>query len=221
MSDWPLDNGSAGLGAIAAGSNVVVTITATPTLGNDHLEHGLGLDFDDRHQCRQRQRPRIHDGHRRGPTQVRVETLANGSGIVVAAQSVGSGSSITVFAISRDASNNFVANVSATWSLTGATGGVVASDLVAPTPPRQERDLHRPCHRHGHIHAVEAFSGDSGLLTAVSAGTATQVRVETLANGTGVVVPAQSLAAGTPLTVFAISRDGSTTSWPTSRPPGR
>ena len=68
-----------------------------------------------------------------GPsTKIRVETAANGSGAVVAAQSLASGSSLTVYAISRDASNNFVANVAAdSWSLVSATGGVVAGDLVA------------------------------------------------------------------------------------------
>jgi streptogramin lyase len=61
-----------------------------------------------------------------------VETAANGSGTVVPAQNVAAGSSLTVYAISRDASNNFVANVVPdSWSLVGVTGGVVAGDLVA------------------------------------------------------------------------------------------
>src|SRR5205823_4808417 len=65
-------------------------------------------------------------------TKIRVETAANGSGTVVAAQSLVSGNAVTVYAISRDASNNFVANVAPdSWSLATTTGGVVAADLVA------------------------------------------------------------------------------------------
>ena len=64
-------------------------------------------------------------------TKIRVETANDGTGIVVPAQNIPSGSSLTVYAISRDANNNFVGNVTPdSWSLTGKTGGVVAGDLV-------------------------------------------------------------------------------------------
>src|SRR5205823_639741 len=62
-------------------------------------------------------------------TQVRVETAADGSGTVVPAQNVPAGNPLTVYSISRDAANNFVANVAASWSLVSITGGVVAGDL--------------------------------------------------------------------------------------------
>ncbi|MEK9136516.1 MAG: carbohydrate binding domain-containing protein, partial [Bacteroidota bacterium] len=67
-----------------------------------------------------------------GPaTKVRVETAADGSGTVVPAQSIPSGSSITVYSITRDAADNFVANVAASaWSLESTTGGVLPTDLV-------------------------------------------------------------------------------------------
>ena len=52
-----------------------------------------------------------------------------GSGTVVAAQSVASGNSITVYAITRDTYGNFVSNAAGTWSLTGKTAGVVDGDL--------------------------------------------------------------------------------------------
>ena len=62
---------------------------------------------------------------------ISVETAADGSGAVVPAQSIAAGSSLNVFAISRDAGNNFLANVVPdSWSLTGITGGVVTGDLV-------------------------------------------------------------------------------------------
>jgi hypothetical protein len=64
-------------------------------------------------------------------TQVIVETAADGSGTVVPAQDVNTGNSITVYAITRDASNNFVANIAVSWSLVGKTGGVANGDLAA------------------------------------------------------------------------------------------
>jgi hypothetical protein len=50
---------------------------------------------------------------------------------VVGAQNITAGSSITVYAITRDANGSFVGNPSATWSLQNITGGVVSGDLVA------------------------------------------------------------------------------------------
>ena len=46
-------------------------------------------------------------------------------------RTIASGASFTGYAISRDASNNFVANEAVTWSLIDKTGGVADSDLVA------------------------------------------------------------------------------------------
>jgi len=136
-----------------------------------------------------------------------VETAANGSGIVVPAQSVNSGNSITVYAISRDAGNNFVANVSGTWSLIGNTGGVVSADLTGSGTSATFTG-----HVIGtvaiHIVSGSLTSTDSGTIT-VTAGTATQVRVETAADGSGTVVGSQSLTAGNTLTVYAITRDAS------------
>jgi len=140
--------------------------------------------------------------------QVRVETAANGSGTVVPAQNVTSGSSITVYSITRDAQGNFVANVAATaWSLPTKTGGVVDGDLVTAGDAKSATFT-------GHLVGtakIRATSGslattDSGLITVIP-GTATQVRVETAADGSGTVVPAQNLGAGSSVTVYAISRD--------------
>ncbi|GEM_PF-1933188 len=63
-------------------------------------------------------------------TKVLVETAPDGTGSVVPAQTVATGTSITVYAISRDAGNAFVANVSSVWGLQNITGGVVAGDLA-------------------------------------------------------------------------------------------
>lgn len=63
-------------------------------------------------------------------TQVRVETAANGGGAIVPAQSLASGQSIVVYAVTRTVAGVFVVNDSATWSLDTLAGGVVAGDLV-------------------------------------------------------------------------------------------
>ncbi len=64
-------------------------------------------------------------------TKVLVETAADGSGTGVPALNIASGSSITFYAVARDASNNFVGNVAAdSWVFVNVTGGIVAGDLV-------------------------------------------------------------------------------------------
>ena len=102
-------------------------------------------------------------------TQVRVETAANGSGSVLGAQTLYSGAATTVFAIVRDANNNFVTNEAATaWSLTGATGGVVAGDLV---PSGDSKSATFSAHIAGtatiHVTSGALTAGDSGLQTVV------------------------------------------------------
>ena len=66
-----------------------------------------------------------------GATKIRVETANDGTGVVVPAQTLAPGAALTMYAISRDTSNAFVANeVVDNWSLAAATGGVAAGDLV-------------------------------------------------------------------------------------------
>jgi len=107
-----------------------------------------------------------------GPTatQVRVETAADGSGTVVPAQNLASGSVITVYAITRDASNNFIANVAAdSWSLTSVTGGVLPTDLVA-SGDRKSAVFTAHVTGSAAIHATATglTSTDSGLITVQS-----------------------------------------------------
>ncbi len=64
-------------------------------------------------------------------TKVIVETAADGTGTTVAAQSLAIGSTLTAWAISRDANNNYVGNVAPdSWSLMGNTGGVADADFL-------------------------------------------------------------------------------------------
>ena len=62
-------------------------------------------------------------------TMVRVETSGDGLGDVVASQSISSGTNIPVWAVTRDAFLNFVANPVASWTVITPTGGVIPSDM--------------------------------------------------------------------------------------------
>jgi hypothetical protein len=141
------------------------------------------------------------------PTKIRVETKADGTGKVVPDTSLLSGSSMTVYAISRDALNNFVANIAASWSLISTTGGVVSGDLVSGGASAVFT---------GHVIGTTQIRATSGALTpttsgtvAVTVGPAAKVRVETRADGAGKVVPDTTLPSGSALTVYSITRDAS------------
>ena len=102
-------------------------------------------------------------------SQVRVETLADGSGSVVAAQSIGVGGSATAFSVTRTSGNTYMANAAATWTLTSVTGGVVAGDLV---PAGDNKSAVFTPHAAGSavIHAAigTLTSVDSGVITATA-----------------------------------------------------
>jgi hypothetical protein len=104
---------------------------------------------------------------------ISIETSPYGSGIVVPSQNLTSGNAITVYAVSRDAGNNFVANVAVTWSLTNITGGIVIGDLV---PGGDNKSAVFTGHVTGSatIHAASTSTADSGTIT-VTAGAATKL----------------------------------------------
>jgi hypothetical protein len=140
-------------------------------------------------------------------TQIRVETAADGTGAVVPPQTLQTGKTITAFAVTRDASLNFVANITATWSLTSVTGGVLQSDLV---PSADFKSAVLTARAKGSASIQAASSG----LVAVLSGTisvfsmvASQVRVETSPDGSGAIVPIQNLVAGRPITMYCVARD--------------
>ena len=98
------------------------------------------------------------------PTKVRLETAADGSGTVIPSQSLASGSSITLYAISRDVSDNFIANVAAnTWTVENITGGVVIGDL-APSVDRKSAVFT------GHASGTCDIKATSGTLTVLTSG---------------------------------------------------
>jgi hypothetical protein len=147
-----------------------------------------------------------------GPTGfVRVETKADGTGVLVPAQSLVAGNSITVYAISRDANSNFVSNIAAdSWTAINKTGTVAAGDLV---PSGDLKSAVFTGHGAGnvniHVSSGSLTSTDSGVIT-VTATTPSQVRVETAADGSGTVVPADIVVPGQSVTMYAIRRDAYT-----------
>ena len=139
--------------------------------------------------------------------QLRVETAADGSGTVLPAQDALAGSSITGYAITRDAQGNFVANPNATWSLVNVTGGVVSGDLVKVGTAGKSAIF--TAHKTGTANIQATASsrdGQSGLLRVI-AGAATQVRVETAPDGSGAVLGAQNIRTSRSITTYAVTRD--------------
>ncbi|HCC06128.1 TPA: hypothetical protein DEP94_02090 [Candidatus Nomurabacteria bacterium] len=122
-------------------------------------------------------------------TKVKVETLANGSGSVVSSQSLTSGSTLTVYGVTRDQFDNYVGNTSTTWTITGATGGVSGANLSAS--PATSVTLTGAVVGTGVIHAVNGglTTGDSGTIT-VTPGAAASLSVTSGAlAGTNVDAP--------------------------------
>jgi hypothetical protein len=143
------------------------------------------------------------------PTKVRIENAVDGSGTTLASQNITSGTSITVFAITRDTHDNFVANAAATsWSLTGLTGGVLPTDLVASADKKSATFTGRMTGTAAISTALDTLAVvPTGTLTVVNAGTASQVRIESAANGTGTLISARTITSGSGLIVYAIGRD--------------
>jgi hypothetical protein len=100
-------------------------------------------------------------------TQVRVETSASGGGNVVPAQTLNPGNRITVFSITRDAKNNFIANTPPdSWVLAEKTGGIEDKDLiVAPNGSGAAFIAHKTGTVRIRIRIAGLASVDSGLIT--------------------------------------------------------
>jgi hypothetical protein len=146
--------------------------------------------------------------HNLPPAVVSVETAPDGSGTVVPAQSISSGSSITVYAITRDSLNNFLENVAAdSWSLINISGGIDDTDIV-PSSDNKSAVLT------GRIIGTANIKSTSGSLQVtasgtitVTPGTAVKIRVETTSDGSGIIVPDDTLISGSSIIVYSISRD--------------
>lgn len=139
---------------------------------------------------------------------LRVETKADGSGVVVPAQTITAGTSLTNFAVARDSGGAYLGNVVATaWYLTNLTGAVVPGDLVR-SPDAKSAVFKGAGAGSAQIVAVAEATNlvFSGTIT-VELAPASQVRVETAPDGSGTVVPATRLTQGQTITAYAIARD--------------
>jgi hypothetical protein len=130
-------------------------------------------------------------------TQIRVETAANGSGTAVPAQTLIAGSSLTVYGVTRDRYNNFVANPPNTvWSLINKTGGVADSDLNSTSGSSVNITAHLA--GTGVIHAVSGTltQGDSGTISVIASTTVDHLTINTQ--------PASSLSVDSPFNTAAV-----------------
>ena len=108
------------------------------------------------------------------PASLSVETAPDGTGTVVPAQNLVADTTLTVYAITRDAQGNFVANVPATWSLVNITGGVVSGNLV-PSGDTMSATMTGLLVGTANIQAVATFTAQSGVITVVGGAPATLV----------------------------------------------
>ena len=70
---------------------------------------------------------------------LRVETRADGAGVVVPATNLSTGMVLTNFSIARNSGGVFLTNLPSVWMLTNVTGSVAASDLVAAPDGKSAR----------------------------------------------------------------------------------
>ncbi len=113
----------------------------------------------------------------RTTNQLSIETAADGSGSIVPAQSLtaGTGGTVTAYAIERNASGTFIANVAGTWSLANITGGMASTELVSSGDNKSATFTAANLAGSATIHVVwDGISADSGTIT-VNAGTATKL----------------------------------------------
>jgi len=140
-----------------------------------------------------------------GAADIAIEDSPAG-GPAVGATPVTSGSSATFYANTVDAYGNFIANVAATWSLTGRTAGVANGDLVAAGDGKSAVFTGALVGT-AVVHAVDgSFTDDSGTVTVTPGPTAT-VTVEDANTGSGNPIGATGIAAGGSITAYPVSRD--------------
>ena len=110
-------------------------------------------------------------------TQVDVETAPDGTGTAVGRRTLTVGSALTVYAVSRSASNVYVANVAGTWSLVNDSG-IASGDLVASADEKSA--VFTP-----HSSGSTQIQATSGSLTATPSGVLTVNPAQAMPTGVG------------------------------------
>ncbi len=97
-----------------------------------------------------------------GAISISVETTQNGTGIIVPTQNVVSGTSIPMYAVTRDSFGNFVENIAAdSWTLQNKTGGVINANLV-PSSDKKSAVFTGSLIGNGNVLATAATLSPSG-----------------------------------------------------------
>ena len=116
---------------------------------------------------------------------IAIEDRADGSGAEIGTRTIASGQDVVGYAVSRDASNNFVANEAASWSLIDRTGGVVNGDLVVAGDARSATFTGHAAGT-GRVRAQHATLGeDTTDVITVTADAAVRIAIEDRADGSG------------------------------------
>lgn len=138
---------------------------------------------------------------------IRVESLPDGTGAPIPAQTLTDGAALTVYSVARDAGGNFLENIPVTWSLANSTGGIDAGDLIVAADGKSATfTAAAPGAAEIALLGNATNLVPSGLIT-VDLGAASQVLVETEPDGSGVAIAEQTVFAGDNLLAYAISRD--------------
>ena len=142
-----------------------------------------------------------------GDTNIKIEDKADGTGNEVDAKTISSGNSFTVYAINRDAYDNFIANVPVTWVLIDKTEGIADADLI---PAGDSKSATFTGHKVGSAKITaehDSFGNDATGTITVIVGSATHIEIEDRADGTGNQVNTKTISSGNSFTVYAVSRD--------------
>lgn len=134
------------------------------------------------------------------PTQLKIENSATG-GTEIDTATVPSGTTVTAYSNTRDQFGNLAANVAATWSLSGSTGGVANGNLV-PAGDNKNAVFTGNLVGTTVIQAVGSFTDTTGVITVVPGPVSAT-------NSTIGVTPSAIVASSgaNPITVTVTARD--------------
>ena len=177
----------------SSGTNVIFNPTTAPASGTVTADHPTAIDDATGTVS-------ISDG---APYRVKILDGANGQTTEVTTQGLTTGGALTVHASSFDADDNYLADVSVTWSVSGGIGTIPAgpsanATFTATTPGT------------GQINATHAsLIGDATGAISVNAGNLSYVKIIEGPSGNGAELTTKNLSADEVLTMHAAGYDAS------------